>query len=611
MIKQLRRGIQWLKNLKLAQKLILINSVLIVIPLGALGVYAFSSFRGTMEANVGESQLQTMKQITLNIDTYMEELNRLSLMPYQYQDILDYLASERKPGSSLSLEEISLLNNFVSKVFLNGRIDIMGVSLYGSKGASYVVMPESQYVTSYKLDEDAEWLKEAQGHFGEPIFLTTHELKPTSGSVYEVFSIVRELRSFDSGQTIGYIVLDVDPAVVGTILAQVQLGRNESLYITNAAGDIVISKGSVVPGADGAAASFRGEGVTHLETNGERMLVSYATSELTQWTTVGAVPVSELMQDSVQVRNSIMIMGMVCIGSAMLFSVFTAYRITLPIRKLSRLMKKVEKGQLEVTFPVNQWDEVGQLGSAFNKMVSRLSELGYLLYETEIREKDAQIAALQSKINPHFLYNTLGSISMYAELEGSKEITTMTNNLSRILRYSLNAHQSGVVLKDEIEHIRSYMAIQKLRYDERLHFTLDIAAEAMDCAVIPLMIQPIVENSFKHGLDKGVGEGRISLAGGIQDGLLRLTVEDDGIGLTTAQLEHIRRQLAYSRDLGGETGNGLLNVHRRLVLCYGERYGLTIDSMPYRGVRVTLTIPAKPIPSHRETEAAAVFHSTS
>ncbi|AZK46769.1 cache domain-containing sensor histidine kinase [Paenibacillus lentus] len=608
---RLRRGIQWLRNLKLAQKWILINSVLIVIPLGALGIYAFSSFRGTLETNVGESQLQTMKQITLNIDTYMEELNRLSLMPYQYQDILDYLASERKPGASLSLEEISLLNNFVSKVFLNGRIDIMGVSLYGSKGASYVVMPESQYVTTYRLDEDAEWIKEAQGQFGELIFLTTHELKPTSGSVYEVFSIVRELRSFDSGKSLGYIVLDVDPAVVGQILAQVQLGRRESLYITNARGDLVIRKGSAVPEVDGAVIPFSGEGVTHLEANGERLLVSYATSELTQWTTVGAVPVSELMQDSLQVRNSITIMGIICVGLAMLFSVFTAYRITLPIRKLSRLMKKVEKGQLEVDFPVNQWDEVGQLGSAFNRMVSRLSELGYLLYETEIREKDAQIAALQSKINPHFLYNTLGSISMYAELEGSKEITTMTNNLSRILRYSLNAHQSGVVLKDEIEHIRSYMAIQKLRYDERLHFTLDIAAEAMDCAVIPLMIQPIVENSFKHGLDKGIGEGRISLTGGIQDGLLLLTVEDDGIGLTTAQLEHLRRQLAYSRDLGGETGNGLLNVHRRLVLCYGERYGLTIDSMPYQGVRVTLTIPAKHMSKDEKNHAPTVFHSTS
>src|SRR5690606_38467834 len=203
-----------------------------------LGVYAFSSFRGTMEANVGESQLQTMKQITLNIDTYMEELNRLSLMPYQYQDILDYLASERKPGASLSLEEISLLNNFVSKVFLNGRIDIMGVSLYGSKGASYVVMPESQYVTSYKLDEDAEWLKEAEGHLGGPISLAPHELTPTSGSICEVFSIVREPRSFDRGRTLGYIVLDVDPAIVEKILSQVPLGQRETLYITNAKGDL-------------------------------------------------------------------------------------------------------------------------------------------------------------------------------------------------------------------------------------------------------------------------------------------------------------------------------------------------------------------------------------
>ena len=586
---KLGRIIPWFKNLKLAQKLILIHAVLIVIPMGALGIYAFASFADTMEDNVGESQLQTLKQVTLNMDTYMEELNRLSLMPYQYQEVLDYLASAREPGQPLNLEEISMLNSFVSKVFLNGRVDIVGVSLYGSRGASYVVLPESQYVTSYKLDDDADWLKEVHGQFGQPTFLTTHELKLKNGSSYEVFSIARELRSFDSGKMIGYIVLDVDPSVVGKIIAQVQLGSKESIYITNAEGDLVIRKGNILQPE--MKVPLDGEGVTNLVIQGERMLVSYVTSGITKWTTVGVIPVAELMQDSLLVRNSIMVMGIICISSAMIFSVFIAYRITLPIRKLSRLMQKVELGKLDVAFPITQWDEVGQLGRAFNKMVSRLSELGFLLFETEIREKDAQIAALQSKINPHFLYNTLGSISMYAEVEGNQEITTMTNNLSLILRYSLNAHKTGVVLKDEIEHIQNYMAIQKIRYDERLHFSMDIEEAAMSWPVFPLMIQPIVENSFKHGLDKGVGKGHISIVARIENGMLKIIVEDDGIGLTKAQLQMIRHRLAFSNELGRETGNGLLNVSRRLSLYYGDYGRLAVESMPYQGVRVTLNIP--------------------
>lgn len=587
----IRKSLQRFLNQELARKLIFINFVLVVIPLGAMGLFAYTGFEKTMEDKVGSYQLQTLKQVTLNIDTYMNELNRLSLMPYQYKEILDYLDSKRYPGEPLTLEEIEQLNNFVTKVFINGRVDIMGVSLYGERGASYVVLPESQYITTYKLDDNAEWLKQAMGKFGQPTFITTHEVQSTSGTVFKVFSIARELRSFDTGEIIGYIVIDIDPSAVRNILKQVNLGNKESIYITDQTGELVI--GMENAGYSPELGTMKGEGVAQIYRPGEggNLLISHVTSSVTGWTTVSAVPVSELMSESLIVRNSIMFIGILCVSLAMLLSVLFAFGITKPLRKLSRLMRKVEQGELHVSFPVSHSDEVGHLGNAFNKMVSKLSELGYLLYETEIREKDAQIAALQSKINPHFLYNTLGSISMYAELEGNREIVTMANNLSRLLRYSLSSRKETVSLKDELEHVNGYMAIQKLRYDDRLHYEVEIDQSLMDCSAIPLMIQPIVENAINHGLDHGVGSGHIRLTGREEDGVLKLTVEDDGIGLTNVQLDKIRERLQQSKDLGGKTGNGLLNVHRRIRLHYGEPYGLTLESMPYQGLKVTLSLP--------------------
>ncbi|MBU5441174.1 sensor histidine kinase [Paenibacillus sp. MSJ-34] len=584
-----RTALQRFKNQELARKLIWINFILIVIPFGIIAMFAFSSFTKTMEKNVGDYQLQTLKQATLNIDTYMNELNRLSIMPYQYQEILDYLEAPREQGQPLTLEEIDQLNGFVSKVFLNGRVDIMGVSLYGENGASYVVLPESQYVTTYKLDDNADWLKKAQGQFGQPAFITTHEVKSTGGTAYQVFSIARELRSFDTGKTLGYIVIDIDPKLIMQILSQVSLGKRESLYITDKLGNLVIRKtNSEVWSGLGA---LSGEGVSHLSDQGERLLAAYVTSPVTNWTTVGVVPVDELMKDSVVVRNSILLIGTICIGLALLLSVFLAYRITMPLRKLRRLMRKVERGDLLVSFPVTQWDEVGHLGNAFNMMVSKLSELGYLLYETEIREKDAQIAALQSKINPHFLYNTLGSISMYAEVEGNREIVTMANNLSRLLRYSLSDRKEKVTLREEFEHVKGYMTIQKMRYEDRIHFDMQADEAVLRCKVIPLMIQPIVENAINHGLDKGVGNGCIRLSSRQDGGTLYIVVEDDGIGMTNEQLEEVRRRLRETKDVGGTTGNGLLNVHRRIVLHFGCGYGVALESMPFQGVKVTLSLP--------------------
>lgn len=587
--------VQWFKNQELARKLIWINCLLIILPLAAMGAFAFKSFQSTMEKNVGSYQLQTMKQVTLNMDTYMNELNRLTLMPYQYYEIMRFLSSERTEGQPLTLKEIEELNGFVSKVFINGRVDIVGVSLYGEKGASYVVLPESQYVTTYKLDEKAEWLKQVKGKFGQPTFIGTHEVSSTVGTRYHVFSIARELRSFDSGQILGYIVIDINPEAVMNILSRVHLGVRESLYITDQGGGIVIRRETedYTVGLGAPA----GEGVSHVKRpDGEQLLVAYVTSELTGWTTVSAVPVRELMKDSLRVRNSITLIGAACIGLAMLFSVFIAFRITNPLRKLSRLMRKVEQGDLKVAFPVQSRDEVGRLGRAFNTMVSKLSELGYLLYETEIREKDAQIAALQSKINPHFLYNTLGSISMYAELEGKHEIVTMANNLSRLLRYSLSSRKDMVTLRDELEHVKGYMAIQKLRYEDRIDFQMEVDERLLDCTVIPLSIQPIVENAINHGLDKGIGEGRIRLVCTEENGALSIIVEDDGIGMTEDQIHDIRRRLQVDKDLGGKTGNGILNVHRRILLHFGAPYGVKLESLPYRGLKVTLMLPAQAAP---------------
>lgn len=592
-MKRKRSLVRWFTNQELARKLILINFLLVVVPIGAMGVYTFSSFENAMEKNVGAYQLQTIQQLTLNIDTYMNELNRLTLSPYQYNEILEYLSADRKPGQPLTLEQIGHLNGFVSKIFINGRIDIMGVSLYGEKGASYVVLPDSQYVTSYILDESAEWLKRAKGLYGQPTFITTHQIKSTSGTTYDVFSIARELRSFDTGETIGYIVIDIDPAAVRGILQQVNLAAGESMYIVDQQGRMVIRREDedLSPPLPG---TLQGQGVRHVDASGgmPESLVAYVTSPVTGWTTVSVVPVKELMRDSHKVRSSMTLVIVGFVGLAMLLNVFTAFRVTHPLRKLSRLMRKVEQGELQVAFPVTGQDEVGRLGGSFNTMVSKLSELGYLLYETEIREKDAQIAALQSKINPHFLYNTLGTISMNAELEGNRDIVTMANNLSRMLRYSLSSRQDIVTLKDELKHVKGYMAIQMIRYGERIRFLEEIEERALDCVVIPLIVQPIVENAINHGLDRGVGSGLIRLTGSEKAGVLTLAIEDDGIGMTNDELERIRSRLRQSKDLGGKSGNGLLNVHRRILLHYGEPYGLTFESMPYQGLKVTMTLPA-------------------
>lgn len=594
MMKSSKKRLQsWFNNQALAKKLVFIYCILIIIPLCIIIYFAFSLFSGKLEQKVGEYQLQTMKQLTLNMDTYMEELDRLTLMPYQYESIMTFMKSKRSTDQPLSLQEIKDLNSFVSQVFLNGRVDIVGVSLFGERGASYVVLPESQYVTTYRIDENTEWLKDQEKRQGQTIFVATHEIQSFDGTSYPVFSIARELKSFDSGKRIGYIVIDVDPKVIHEILSYVTIGNNEQLFIASDDHKIIASKHERYDymWMDQQNAFQLSEGVTHYEINGERQQIAYVTSTMTGWKTIGIVPVKELMKETNVIRNTVIIIGGACLIFALLFSALVAYRITAPLRALMKLMRKVERGDLSVAFNVKQWDEVGHLGHTFNMMVSRLSELGYLLYETEIREKDAQIAALQSKINPHFLYNTLGSISMYAELKGNEEVVVMTNNLSKLLRYSLNGTQESVTLKKELDHVNGYMTIQKMRYEDRVHFQMNCSDAWYDCKVIPLIIQPLVENAINHGIDSGNGYGSIILNCYKDDGKLIITVIDDGVGIEEEQLHKLQHRLLHANDLGGSFGNGLLNVHRRIVLHYGIPYGLELSNREAHGLEVKLTLP--------------------
>ncbi|URN92920.1 MAG: sensor histidine kinase [Candidatus Pristimantibacillus lignocellulolyticus] len=590
---RMRKVTEWIKNKELAKKLVMIYFVLIVVPLSIMIYFSLTIFSDKLEQKVGDYQLQTLKQLTLRMDAYMEELDRLTMMPYQYENIITFLNSKREHDQPLTLQEIKDLNSFVTQVFLNGRIDIVGVSLFGENGASYVVLPESQYVTNYSMDDKLTWLQQENSMDGRSIFTATHNIETVNGIQYPVFSIARELRVFDSGKKLGYIVIDVNPKFLQQILSEVTLGDREEIFVTTAEEELVAvkQKDTMRGELSGLWQHEELEGVTHADLEGERQQIAYVTSEITNWKTVGIVPVTELTKETVLIRNTLLIIGTACVVLAILFSTFLAYRITEPLRSLTKLMRKVERGDLLVTFPVKQWDEVGHLGHTFNMMVSRLSELGYLLYETEIREKDAQITALQSKINPHFLYNTLGSISMYAEIKGNREVVTMTNTLSRLLRYSLNGRKERVSLQDELNHVKGYMTIQQMRYEDRISFQLQVEDELMDCEVIPLIIQPIVENALNHGIDRGIGYGAIDLICRRDDNKLVVTVSDDGTGILEEELSRLQWKLNHSKDIGGSFGNGLLNVHRRIVLHYGEAYGLSLQNIEPSGLKVTISLP--------------------
>ncbi|MCZ8520390.1 MULTISPECIES: sensor histidine kinase [Paenibacillus] len=585
------RGRRWrdlLRDQPLLNKFILVSVVLISLPLIVASAVSYQGYASSIQRNVGKYQGDAVRELTANIDTYMRELGLLSTVPYQMPEVMQFLASEHTPGKPPSFDERAALEELVKLVFTNGRVDVVGLYLYGERGAAYVLRPDSAASFSEPGWIDQPWYA-AASKTGKGVYIGLHEVRSTGGASFEVFSLARKLRSLETGEDLGYIVLDVDIRSVRSKLGQLSSTAYEDVALVDGAGRTVYTKGSRL--TDEAVSGYRGTGTVTVHRDGREELLTYRTSEVTGWTTVETVPLSVLMKETLEVRRSIVGIGLVCLVLAAGLSIGLSLRITRPISRLRSLMKRVERGELGVSVPIESKDEVGQLSQTFNVMVSRLSDLGYRLYESEIREKDSQIAALQSQINPHFLYNTLGSISMYAELGGNREVVRMTNHLSRLLRYSISSERNEVALSKELEHVGGYMAIQGIRYEDRLTFVTEIDEELLGFSVIRLILQPVVENCMIHGFEKGDGSGTIRLSAVRDNGCMLITVYDDGLGIGPLRLQEIRRRITEAPLPDGPGGHGLVNVHRRIALRYGNQYGLSVESEPGAGTRVTLLLP--------------------
>lgn len=578
---------EW-KNRSLAFKLIGINLILIAVPLLLSSLLSGIGYSKSMQRNVGAYQSDAVREFSANLDIYMNELALLSVLPYQTPDLLDYL-ERRQERETSTYEQRMLLEDFMRRIRVNGRVDTIGITLQAEKVRSYVEPPDSPGRFTEKSDPDLGAFAEAAAS-GQAIFVGPHPVKSDNGSTYDVFSAVRVIRSLESGQRLAVLKIDVPSSDLRERIASLSGGGERSVAVLDGGG-VPIYESGAFPASGGRLADYRGSGTVTLGNGRSSVLMTYVTSPITGWTVLQAVPMSVLLRDAETVNRQMLLVGFACLAASILVSVLYSLRITRPLSVLRRSMKRVEKGEFDLAIPVGSDDEIGHLSRTFNLMVSRLGSLTYRLYETEIREKNAEIASLQSQINPHFLYNTLGSISMYAELEGNREVVSMTNHLSALLRYSMGGGRDEVTIKEEIRHIRGYLAIQSIRYEERLRFRIEAEPGLMDSPIIRLTLQPVVENAIIHGLEHGSGEVAIAISVGRSGERVIVFVEDDGPGMTDEAVRIQNAKMEEGLLPEGPGGHGLVNVHRRLVLKYGPGFGVRLEQSESGGVRAVIRLP--------------------
>ena len=277
------------------------------------------------------------------------------------------------------------------------------------------------------------------------------------------------------------------------------------------------------------------------------------------------------------------------IMSAILY-LFLKNRIFNPIESLAKNMKSsnLEKN-LDTEIIYDKDDEIGFLVNSYNKMKNRINYLININYKNALEHKELELQQLQNQINPHFIYNTLESIHMMAEINDDIETSTMAEYFGEIIRYSMNRRINTVTLKEELKIIDNYIYLQKIRFDQLFTIENMVSDELLSCEIIKMIIQPLIENAIYHGLSECSGNGKIIIQGSKVNNNLLLTISDNGIGIPEEKLQDLND---YINDKNHNfNGIALRNINKRLKLNYGENYGLEIFSIEGNGTSMVLTLP--------------------
>lgn len=304
------------------------------------------------------------------------------------------------------------------------------------------------------------------------------------------------------------------------------------------------------------------------------------------------VPQSLLIENQKILMENMITIAVVMLLAFTIISLVFSKSITNPLEKLSQTMDQIKKGNTKKRAEYVKDDEIGQLGKNFNEMLDEMDRLIVQKYETQILLNQAEYKALQAQINPHFLYNTLDTMCSIAQSQGNQMLSTLSQSLSNIFRYSLDMKHPLSTVAKEIIHLKNYIYVMDVRMHNEVNYEFRINDQVLQNVLPRISLQPIVENALKHGLRNKRGEKTIEILAEVAEDTLRITVRDNGVGM---DVEALNEKLEKCDLSVVEQGNsiGLTNINARVKMLFGQEYGLRIISEPEQGTSVILRVPRK------------------
>ena len=553
-----------------------------------MGLALFFRFSANTNAQMAENSQRVLAQVNLNLDAYLRRMMRLSDTAY-YSVIKDTDLAEEDLSEALDL------------LYENNRDALVSIALFSEEGDLIASTPLVGLKNSVNPEKES-WFTTAMDRIENLHFSTPHVQNLFEDPDYQyrwVVSLSRQVEMTRAGAIeSGVLLVDMSFGGIEQICKDVDLSSTGYLYLIDGDGEIIyhprqqLIYAGLLEENNLAAAGYT-DG-SHQETfGGTRREVTVKTVGYTGWKLVGVVPSENLWDNYGQLVLFFLFVVLFSVFLLVFVNLRLSEWITAPVKKLDRAVKELEHGSTEVDFDVGGPGEVEHLSHSIRSMVSTMRHLMDDIIEQEEQKRRSELEVLQSQINPHFLYNTLDSVIWMTENGRTDDAVVMLTSLARFFRISLSRGSSIIPIRDELEHARHYLTIQKMRYKNKFSATITAEDGVESLYTIKLIVQPILENAIYHGMAYADGDGEITVRAFRDGGDVLIEVSDNGPGMPEEVVESLLDPNGPAAAAGAKgSGIGFRNVHRRIRLTFGADYGLTIFSEPDDGTTVRIRLPA-------------------
>ncbi|WP_207952743.1 cache domain-containing sensor histidine kinase [Paenibacillus agricola] len=600
----------------LARQIFIYFVIVIVLPLGTVSLFSYYQSSSALDEQAEKLVSQIIATSLSQTDNYLRRYERASNSILSNNEIKSFL--DMNPEDSYGFFEFR--NDIQKEVFgptfiLYNEINV--IYILGEHGRMIIDDNQSPaLLRDFNTKEKLEHFKRTLPENGE-IAILKESLRDSAAE--GVFTIARWIRGRTSYEPKGVLAMEIKAEELAQIWKDADLGISGTFFILDSNGVLIYrppglqSNGQLNP--ELTAKLLESDVTTLVDTmNNEPHLFVSRESAYSGWRVVVSLPLREMRQPIATLRTTTIAVGLITLMLALVLAARFGRSIVKPILTLKEGMRETQKGNWQhITTDSQREDEIGGLLHSYNTMVTRLSEMIAKVYESElekqkvalelrnivIERQKAEFQALQLQINPHFLYNTLQTINAYAIVQNSDEITEMVEAMAFMLRYSIQTNLEEITVANELNHVLNYMTILKHRIAHEFELDVIVPPSLLLEKMVRLTLQPLIENVFQHAFPRGLEERHYIRIDALEDnGLFLFVVEDNGVGMTPEGLEQLRDKLSRNRlaeptdgvpSRGG--GIGLMNVHRRIQMVFGEQYGLFVDSEEGLGTKITMCMP--------------------